>query len=441
MPRPHRFVRAPPRFDLPPAVVRAIGERVLEIRRGSPASPGEVYVHPLLGRAAPAGERVARGEKLGGAILGTSGNGTVVYSPSELVRMNPGVQTACLETEDGGCVPLLPLIPSLDSELAVKQVRGTIIARYEQDRSHIIRRLFVRDPELLALTMLHPQYVAVRMTVMVRHPPSPVDYATTACHGVPLHGLPVHVSHVLFRRMDGCLDDRALQRSLSGADIVNLLRVILLFLDTLHGGGYLHLDIKPANIGFVWKGRGATRRKAFHVGDYGIVTSMSSVHACLAKRGSLHSGTNGFISPLLLNPADEAHNRVYPKFLAVAAGTSAEDGAVVVSKADGRGWDGYFGRYKRAMVAGATGYAKADLHSVGFLLYAVLGGAGVPTKEGRTWHFLRYSFLPRLLYFRNGDFRSAADALGALDGWALGTVAGRTDSPSPPETPRARPGK
>ena len=426
MPHPRPFVRVPPGFDLPPGVPRSMEEHVLEIRQSSPTAPREVYAHPMLlpaGAAGAARRRDRRPSTRGGAVLSTGHDGTVVYSLGDLVRVNPGVQTACLETVDGGCEPLQPPMAALDAALVVKQIRrSALLARYEHDRTRIIRELFSRDVRLLGLTMLHPHYVGVQMTVLVRPPPSPNDYGKGGTHAPEFSGLPVHASHVAYRRMDACLGDKGIQRALSVADIVVMLRVVLRFLDRLHDGGYLHMDIKPHNIGVLWEGRGATRRRAFTVGDYGLVSSISSVHACLARRGSYHSGTNGFMSPLLLHPEDEAQNRTYPKFVAVATASEEDTGAV--DQGGGKGavdrgmWDAYFGRYKRALVArGGRGYAKVDLHSTGLMLYELLRSnkGTIRTKDEGARRYLSHDFLPRLLFFRKGDFQSAAHALGALD--------------------------
>ena len=163
-------------------------------------------------------------------------------------------------------------------------------------------------------------------------------------------------------------------------------------LSVLHANRAVHLDVKPQNVLF---SRAPDR---IVLADYGLVASTSAV-LVNAIRGGSPSGTDGFISPLVIREDDE--NNVYPRFAAVAAATGLPDAPL-----NPAGWRRFFDRHT---VRREDDVYKADLHSVALSLMEIMRWNRMDLQD----HPAITRFLARLMFFRRGDFRTAKAATAA----------------------------
>jgi serine/threonine protein kinase len=204
---------------------------------------------------------------------------------------------------------------------------------------------------------------------------------------------------VLYRAFDGDVS----YVKLGVRDLWGIAAAVLGALEVLHGKGMVHLDVKPHNV--LWRGdappHGAPDKSggggmSFVLGDYGVMASAAATFRN-AVRGGGPSGTDGYISPLLL--ADDEENDVFPAFQRVATMVSFDP---LVGTSLDAVWGAYF---KKHRVQEVGDICKADLHSLALTLLQlartndlVLGKALV-------------EFLGRLMFFRPDDHFTAANAL------------------------------
>lgn len=465
---------------LPPPFVGTI--RTIRVRDGYPRSIGSAFpvdskdddggdlgfLHPSSTPSSTHPSLPHILDKTGGAILGTGRNNTIVYTLDDLARMNPDIQTACLEVAQGHCIPL-PFYEStptkrkkgIDNEpdkpenLVVKHVYNVFESIREAQRNATVRSLFGKDERLFKLTLLHEKYVAVRLTVMPMIFPSapvysmsPSDSDTSVSgtsravdkknnkknyknknkkrildrnkengrhlvHSPPGRSLmlPVHRTHLIFRRMLGSLaNSQGIVET--EHDFYTLTKTVLEFLAHLHKNMYLHIDIKPANIGFYDDGNSSPGgqddiSRRFAVGDYGLLTTMEHVAQRLTRTGSYQAGTRGYISPLLLpTKHDIGNKRTYSKFATVANLCRLFPG----DKRDSASfWEAYFARNRRQVMNDIAQLGKVDLHSLAITLFDL-----IPIERRSEWLSRSDGIIPRLMFFRSTDFMFASDALREL---------------------------
>lgn len=463
----------------------------------------------------------------GGTILGQGRSGTFVYTLDDLGSMNPDIQTACIERVDGKCDPLPVTSSTLrgghkQEDIAVKHIPNVYSATKDAARSGIIRQAFSEDPKLLSLTILHPVYTVIHLTMTPTIFPYPVTSTTTNSDsyqhdplpllgssgkkagggggssgarrsGASRHGLnhrqkaaasdeepvrlparsaaeredagttdsvamfrqeqqrltllPIHRIHLVYRRVEGSLSNAALIGIFDERIFRRLTDAVLSFLGQLHAHQFLHLDIKPSNIGYT-VGSSSKRRRGttppssqhllpssssvqFMVGDYGLVTRMDRVFSDLRKHGTYHTGTRGYISPLLVPIVHDSCNRwVHHKFDDVMRAGSVDLGSkwtpLYQERAkqdeqqrdgDKKGsavrafWDEYFSHYARKMLSlpSPSFLAKVDLHSLALTLYDLIPdhrrAAALRDGDG---------IIPRLMFFRKHDLYDARIALHEL---------------------------
>ena len=349
--------------------------------------------------------RRKRGQK-GGATLGVGREGTRVYTGNEISAIYPTARRLCvfeftpLGAQGGpACTPTASS-KAADPDIAIKDIPDDSSAIAE---SQIHQRVHAWFSGVAALewTPLHPTINCVDVERRV-------DGKT--------HRL------LVFRAFDGDVSYVTLKER----DLWAVAHATLKALEVLHANGMVHLDVKPHNI--LWTETQPTENKAaasneggefsFCLGDYGVVTSAASVMAN-AVRGGSPSGTDGYISPLLLE--DDSENGVFPAFKRVARlcavppfkPTPDPKGAKRAKRtkgtdgADDDAWAAYF-RFHR--VATVDDVYKADLQSLALALLhlARANDLVLPKKNGLI------EFVASLMFFRPGDHFSAKAALANL---------------------------
>lgn len=257
-------------------------------------------------------------------------------------------------------------------DLVIKYIPDESDALLESDIHNIIHRWFKQTGDT-HLTILHPKYRCADVT--------------------NASGKKYRV--IFYRLMQGDVS----RLRMSSADILNMARAVLAGLVVFHKHNMLHCDIKPNNIMFRYVDP-ADRTKGieFALGDYGFITPVDVVLDNLITGGS-PSGTDGFISPLLLQHSDAY---LETRFESVAVRSAAFKRRI--------NWNAYFERNRAAIEADESGrrLAKTDIHSLALTMLVLMEDNGL----GGDPALLR--FVARLMFFRPGDFTTAGAALRAI---------------------------
>lgn len=357
-----------------------------------------------------------KNQQRGGAELGTGREGTVVYTSDDLLLMYPEMERVCV-WEYGDVIPECgdtrssPIVTG-EEMVAVKDLHDNGAAIAESTLHEMVHGWFREDGKL-HLSPLHP---------------------THNCADIVWGDGRRRHRVLFFRAMAG---DTAMLR-LGPRDMVELAVSVLQALAVFHARDHLHLDVKPHNILYAFKGdtgdekssssshKKAKGKKAkgnndssfsggdrydFVLADYGLMaTSKETVRNMYA--GGSPSGTDGYLSPLLLS-ADGAAEPAIPPFERVA-------GAVRLKQP--LGWGTFFAK-RRAMLTEASG-VKADLHSLALTLLKLLRSSKAAAGEGSEllsnpvpptgdrWEPM-VRFIARLMFFRKTDLHTAATALAA----------------------------
>ena len=422
---------------------------LLDDEDAPPFPPPFVGSHRVI--SVPPGMRNEGSSMLGGAILGWGRNNTVVYTLDEVPRFNPDIQSACLEDSSGNCVPLSRFIYTSGqssqkknnkiflnpSMIVVKHVFNMIDSIRESKRNLIVRKLFEKNHKLIELTLFDPVFVTLKLSILPAVFPSPLrysldstDHETSSTESSKTRSrknkkklkaaskyqysargnfasrslLPIHKSHLIYRRMEGSLGNTT-DVITNLKDFHSLAAVCIQFLHHLHQNGYLHIDIKPANIGFY---KDKTDHLKFAVGDYGLVATMNHVMIRLRKTGTYQAGTRGYISPLFIpSKHDAGTRRTFSKFATVASYCRLPPKQ---NHTDFAYWERYFNLHRRKCLMDPKNLAKADLHSLALTLYDL-----VPEDLRKEWLSDSKGIVPRLMFFRKGDFITARDALNSMN--------------------------
>ena len=318
--------------------------------------------------------------KLGGAELGVGREGTVVYTSDELPSTYSDANQLCVwaygDTKS-----------ACSSDIRVSEAEGTVAVKDIPDENYAMLESMIHEK-------LYAWFKAAgKLHVTPLHPV--INCADVTFAGGKTHRL------VFYRAMAG---DTSMLR-LAPVDIARLGVAVLESLVVLHANKTLHADIKPHNVLYTFD----DGRYVFALGDFGLMEPASDMLIELSKGGS-PSGTDGYISPLLLR--NDSENRVYTRFqmVADAIGLPHEAG----------GWESVFDRRRAVLVrtspAGGVspGIYKADLHSLALTLLSLLRWTAARTPEAALQaNPLLTALISRLMFFRKGDFKSAFQALSA----------------------------
>ena len=329
----------------------------------------------------------------GGAELGLGRDGTRVYTADELPDSYPDALRTCVylygSPKSPVCVPASKGvgITSRDvdpSTVAVKDIQDENEALIEAHLHELVHEWFAasNDPEAC---ILHPVLSSADMVLSGEH-----------AHRV-----------VFYQAMDG--DTSALR--LSSRDLLGVADACLRCLVVLHAHRTLHMDIKPHNIMF--KRRSSHNATfSFLLGDFGLATPMSAALSNLIYGGS-PNGTDGYMSPLLVQPGKDADNNVIPRFQAVAEAVGLRAASVekiILAKQEAL--------KKRSsskhddQTLDVKGMPKTDLHSLALSLLALLRWSKAqPIELTLAENPVVANFIGKLMFFRARDYSTASAAL------------------------------
>jgi serine/threonine protein kinase len=315
-------------------------------------------------------------------MLGVGREGTRVYSAGDAPELYPSATGARVFAYSDASDAVVSMRRAFGDPLegaAVKDIPDEASAITE---SHLHQRI-------------HGWFVAARsMDATPLHP-------AINCVDVLLGGDRTH-RLLVYREMEGDISDL----NLSEEGVWNVAASVLRALMVLHSNGMMHLDVKPHNV--LYKTSSPPPGFAYVLGDYGVATPTQSVFNA-AVRGQPTSGTDGYISPLLL--LDDADNNVFDVFEAVAAGVQPtgkgkgkRGGAAPLrpKAASDAAWTAYFEAHR---IAALQDVYKADLHSLALLLYRVAQWNDLAASAALT------RFIAALMFFRPGDPLTAEAAL------------------------------
>ena len=303
----------------------------------------------------------------GGAFLGRGREGTRVYTMGDIPGLygDRGVATCVVpfsSLEAPACVRSVSEAVAVvgGDECCVKDIPDASDALLESAINRRLHGWFVAARKL-GSTPLHPRF----------------------CH---VDIAPSKKRLLLYLTMQGDLSTMTRARA---RDVGTVATAVLQALSVLHANRAVHLDVKPQN---VLISRAPDR---VVLADYGLVASTSAV-LVNALRGGSPSGTDGFISPLVIREDDE--NNVYPRFATVAAAVDLKD-----APHNAAGWRRFFDKHS---VRREADVYKADLHSVALTLLEIMRLNRLDLQE----HPAIARFVGRLMFFRRGDFTAAKTA-------------------------------
>ena len=391
-----------------PARYAAIASLVRRRPGGQPGFEARADVAPLLEGLLPRGGGGGgqQQQQHGGRDLGVGGGGTRVYTPDDIPREYPSWQDLCVIPHEDSARPRCArrggragderAVWQAMAQAAVKDIPSYDEAVYESAINALVWE-WARDATVpMRVIALHPSYNCVDVA-------SRPDALFESRHRL-----------VLSRLMDGDVSRVALRPG----ELLQLARAVLSALATLHSHGHLHLDIKPQN---VLHAAARPHRREFALADFGLIAPATAVRSGALQGGS-PSGTLGYISPLIALRDDTNHVHRAFHWLALVSG-GVEVPSPVFEGASEKFWARYFDEHRDTALrmpprdGGVGALAKADLHSLGLTLLAQLRSGAVQPYERLLYPGsggALADLLPRLMFFRRGDFRSAAAALAAL---------------------------
>lgn len=401
-------------------------------------------------------QRRPRQRQLGGVTLGSGREGTWVYTVDDVLQRLPRGGSLCawpfeatgvtgMGEECGaerGRPPQRPrcstgrdvneLMRALrERRCAVKDIPHEADARYEAVLNERVRSWFAR-----AGALEYAPFDAVFNCMDI------VGARTRAAPHVPTHRV------LLLRGADGDASMMHQRVTLTATDLLWCAHDVLSALCVIHANDAMHMDVKPQNVLWTWRGSHSSRasgggglagrRFTFVLADYGLASHFRAVSVHMA-RGGTPSGTEGFISPLLLR--NDHENNVYPRvqWLATVAPGAVPGAAAAGGGADRtrleRFWNRYFARQRERVYSATTPamptahtrahvdaaqadpasykalVCKADLNSLALTLLHVMQRAGLDNARTLRARPVLAQLLQRLMFFRATDFKSADEAL------------------------------
>jgi serine/threonine protein kinase len=345
----------------------------------------KMYVYPQLYEYVKSREKKSNRQKGGGCVVGEGKEGSFVFDADvKCIKEAFSINTDVVVVEVG--------YDGSEVRYDNKWSRGRYLLKYNVDDTDTADELDAN--------------VEVHNMMSVKH----FDHMTSLDDKIKyVYALEVETGKLLteklivMRRFDGDIHTPNIRDNMTKGDFFAISKTVLIFLNILHTGGYVHLDIKPHNI-LYGKAKNANeqniQKDTYVLADYGVMISFDDVLRVL-KKGSF-SGTYRYLSPIFVcqNSEPDKHNHVYPAFKRmyfIKHNESVKDDVLTRMFLEERNAIIDDGDIVKA--------CKLDLHSLGLTMYNIANQRGL-LKDGTVCLFL-YG----LLFSDAGTFKNAYMAL------------------------------